>query len=181
MNEQIFYFFYNFAHQSSLMDGAIVFLADIFPYIVVMVAGLFILFHHEIFRAENPFRVFLYKRKEMFLVAFSLILATFLSYALKIVFQTPRPFDALPGVVSLFPESGHAFPSMHSAFFMALAVAIYLMHKKAGYVFMVFALLIGLARIASGVHFPIDILGGFILGAIVSYSVHVLASLGKSV
>ncbi len=181
MNEKIFYLFYNLAHQSSVIDWGIVFLADIFPYVVVMLAGLFILFHHEIFRAENPFRVFLYKKKEMFFVAFSLSFATFASYILKVSFHTPRPFDALPGVVSLFPESGFAFPSMHSAFFMALAVAIFLMHKKAGYVFMIFALLIGLSRIASGVHFPIDILGGFVLGAVISYTTFSLASLKKSV
>ena len=36
---------------------------------------------------------------------------------------------------------------------------------------MFFALLIGLARIIAGVHFPIDILGGFVLGGIVSFLV----------
>ena len=34
---------------------------------------------------------------------------------------------------------------------------------------MFFALLIGVARIIAGVHFPIDILGGFIIGFIVAY------------
>lgn len=181
MNNQIFYFFYSLAHKSSFLDWVIVFFADTFPYIVVMLAGLFILFHHEIFQAENPFQVFMQKKKEMFYVALSLFLAWALSYILKISFHTPRPFDALTEVVSLFPESGYAFPSMHSAFFMALAFAIYFTHKKAGYVFMGFALLVGLARISSGVHFPVDIFGGFVLGALISYCVHFLASFGKSV
>jgi undecaprenyl-diphosphatase len=54
---------------------------------------------------------------------------------------------------------------------MGIAFAIFLTHKKAGYWFMFFALLIGLARIIVGVHFPIDILGGFILGALIAYLV----------
>jgi undecaprenyl-diphosphatase len=57
---------------------------------------------------------------------------------------------------------------------MALAFAIYLSHKKAGYIFMHIALLIGIARVAAGVHFPIDILGGFILGIFIAYIVRFL-------
>ena len=54
---------------------------------------------------------------------------------------------------------------------MALAFAIYFLHKQAGYWFMFFALIIGVARIMAGVHFPLDILGGFVLGALVAYLV----------
>ena len=36
---------------------------------------------------------------------------------------------------------------------------------------MLFALVIGVARIMLGVHFPGDILGGFVLGALVAYAV----------
>jgi len=36
---------------------------------------------------------------------------------------------------------------------------------------MFFALLIGIARIIAGVHFPVDILGGFILGILTAYLV----------
>ncbi len=54
---------------------------------------------------------------------------------------------------------------------MALAVALFFHHKKTGYLFMLFAVIIGIARIAGGVHFPIDILGGIVLGATVAYFV----------
>jgi membrane-associated phospholipid phosphatase len=58
---------------------------------------------------------------------------------------------------------------------MALAFALYFNHKKvglpaqAGYWFIFFALLIGVARIMAGVHFPIDILGGFVLGFLIAF------------
>jgi len=171
MNNQIFYFFYNFAHKSNFFDNVIVLFGVYFPYAVIILAGLFLLFHHEVFRAESPFQVFLQKKKEILLVFFTGISAWMLAYVFKFFIFLPRPFEALNGVVSVFPETGHTFPSGHASFFMALAFSIFFLHKKAGYVFMIFALIIGLARIVAGVHFPADILGGFILGAVVSYLV----------
>lgn len=168
MNNQIFFFFYNLAHQSKVFDSIVVFFALWFPYLVVIIAGLFLLFHHEVFKAENPYRVFLQKKKEILRAFFSGVLAWILAYILKIIIHTPRPFDALPQIHSLIPESGYGFPSGHATFFMALAFSIFFMHKKAGYWFIFFALLIGLARIIAGVHFPIDILGGFVLGSLMA-------------
>lgn len=169
MNETIFYFFYNLAHKSVFFDKIVVFMAVYFPFVVVILAGLFLLFHHEILKAEEPFKVFMEKKREILLVFFSAFSAYIISVILKILFHTLRPFLALPNVHALFFESGYAFPSGHATFFSALAFSIFFMHKKAGYIFMFLALLIGLARIIAGVHFPIDILGGFALGALIAY------------
>lgn len=171
MNNNIFYFFYNLAHKSYILDQVFVFFADIFPYVVVILAGLFLLFHHEVFQAESPLQVFLKKKKEILLVFFSSFLAYFSSEILKYLFHTVRPFLVLPNVQALITESSNAFPSGHSAFFSALAFSIFFLHKKAGYIFMSFAFLIGIARIIVGVHFPVDILGGLLLGAVVAFAV----------
>ncbi len=169
MNDTIFFFFYNFAHQSLLLDGLIVFFAVYFPYLVIFFAGVFLLMHHEVLKAENPFQIFLQKKKEVLSSFLIGVLAWISAYLLKLFIHIPRPFDALSGVNSLIPEQGFAFPSGHATFYMALAMSIFFFHKKAGYVFIFFALLIGLARIMAGVHFPVDILAGFILGALVAY------------
>ncbi len=169
MNNQIFFFFYNLANQSAFFDKLVIFVADIFPYLVVILAGIFLLFHHEVFRAENPFKALVQKWKEIFLAFFSGVLAWALAYILKYLVHTGRPFDIFPQVHSLFSETGYAFPSGHATFFMALAFAIFFSHKKAGYYFILFALLIGVARIIAGVHFPVDILGGYILGFLIAF------------
>ena len=79
------------------------------------------------------------------------------------------PFIALQNVSALFNESGFAFPSGHATFFSAIGFALFRNHKKVGYIFILFAILIGIARVAAGVHFPLDILGGFLLGWLISY------------
>lgn len=172
MNNQIFYFFYNFAHQNSFLDKVFIFLAVYFPYLVILGAIVFLLFHHEVLKSQNPLAVLRQKWKEIVLVFFAGIFARIIIEILKYLIHMERPFIKLQNVFSLFPETGYSFPSGHAAFFMALAFAIFFTHKKAGYIFMFFALLIGFARIVGGVHSPIDILGGFIVGFLISYIVY---------
>lgn len=169
MNDTIFYFFYGLAHQSTLVDNIIIFFAQYFPYVVLMLAGLFLIFHHEIVQAENPYRLFMEKKVEIAKVFLAGVSAWILAQVLKVAIHMPRPFISLTGVKSVISETGYAFPSGHATFYMALAFSIFFLHRKAGYWFIAFALIIGIARITAGVHFPVDILGGFILGAFIAW------------
>src|SRR6266700_2379569 len=120
MNNNIFFFLYsNLAHQSIFLNNIIIFFAVYFPYVVIILAGLFLLFHHEVFKAENPFQVFLQKKKEIGLAFFAGVVAYICASILKIFIHTLRPFNAFPQVHSLFSETGYAFPSGHATFFMA--------------------------------------------------------------
>jgi len=156
MNDAIFYFFYNFAHKSALGDQLAVFVALYLPFVVAFLAFAYMFFYHRSFR-------------DFIFVFFTAGVAVIISKVLKILIQVPRPPFSLEGVQSLFGKTSYAFPSDHATFFMALAVAIFFINKKAGLIFLVLALLIGIARIVVGVHFPVDILGGFALGALVAY------------
>lgn len=162
MNDNFFFFFYNLAHQSIFFDKLVIFFADTFPYIVILLAVIYLFFYKKDWR-------------DFFIIFISSGLSWFLAYVLKFLFHSQRPFDIYPEINSLFPETGYAFPSGHATFFIALAVSIFLFQKKAGlpaqagYIFVFFALLIGIARIVAGVHFPVDILGGFILGFVIAF------------
>ena len=161
MDTTIFYFIYSFAHQSAWFDGLIVFFAVYFPYIVVAMVGIFLLFYRKSW-------------KEFLIVFLTSGLAVFLATMLKNLFHTSRPYVLLHNIHPLFVESSFAFPSGHATLFSALAFTTFFLpassiatigrSKKTSYRFMLFALFIGLARIAAGVHFPTDILGGFVLG-----------------
>jgi membrane-associated phospholipid phosphatase len=169
MNEKIFYYFYNFSHQSLSFDRLIVFIAQTLPYIVILAVFVFLLWHHDVLDAPSPIKEFVKKWKEIFFVFFVSAGAWSVSKILKLLIQSPRPFDAYTNVQNLVVENGYGFPSGHSTFFMALAVSMLLIHKRVGYVFFVLAILIGIARIFAGVHFPGDIIGGFALGAGIAY------------
>lgn len=183
MNNQIFFALYNLSHKFVFFDKTIIFVADTLPYLVVLASVIFLLFHHEVLSSKtfskdidiwDSFKVFKQKWKEIALVFFSGVTAWCIAYVLKLIIHTPRPFTLFSQVSSLFPETGFAFPSGHATFFMAIGFAIFFSHKKAGYIFIFLALLIGIARIMAGVHFPVDIFGGFILGTVTAYLVRFL-------
>lgn len=171
MNDTIFLFFYSLAHRSVFLDGVIVFFAFYFPFIVVFLAGLFLLFQQGILSSPNSFKELINKWKNFIPIGVSSILAWILAVFFKNLFHVPRPVLSLPDIYPLITKTTFSFPSEHAMFFSALAVSLYFYNKKIGYLFMFFALLIGVGRIASGVHFPLDILGGFLLGALVAYLV----------
>lgn len=167
MNNQIFFFFYNLAHRSELFDKLVVFVADIFPYILLVLSGVFLLFFYKILPSQNPFREFVNKWRLFLPILLTFIFALASSVLLKLLFHTERPFTLFREVVPLLTQTDHAFPSGHTLIFTALAFAVLSISKKAGYIFLFFAVLIGISRIVAGVHFPVDIFGGFIFGFLV--------------
>ena len=76
----------------------------------------------------------------------------------------PRPFieNQINSLLSHSPTS--SFPSGHATFFFALSTIIYFYHKRAGIFFFLVSSLIGLGRVFTGVHWPLDILGGIAIG-----------------
>lgn len=58
------------------------------------------------------------------------------------------------------------FPSNHAANSMALAVGAGLLYRRKtiGVIFGLFAFFIGYSRVYLGVHYPLDIVGGFVVG-----------------
>lgn len=76
----------------------------------------------------------------------------------------PRPFidHAVNSLIT--HESTGSFPSGHAAFFFALAMAVYFFNRRAGQWLFVAAISISLARVYVGVHYPLDILAGAVVG-----------------
>lgn len=112
--------------------------------------------------------VFLSKARNLKLILFvffSVVLAWIVSEMVKSLFFTVRPFkvNGFPAL-TLTNHSDSSFPSTHTAFAFALATAIYIYDKKIGLLVFVLSFFVGLGRVVSNVHYPIDILGGAALG-----------------
>ncbi len=82
-----------------------------------------------------------------------------------------RPFVADSTVTQLITHDPlqSSFPSGHVTAMVALALVMYKFDKKWSTAFLALAFITGLGRIIAGVHFPFDIIGGLIAGAIAAY------------
>ncbi len=92
---------------------------------------------------------------------------------LKNIIARPRPCATYPELVELVKiPTSYSFPSGHTVSAMAVAFTIFLQHKKFGIVTLIFAFLMGLSRLYVGVHFPTDVFGGIIVGAVIAFAVY---------
>ncbi len=80
-------------------------------------------------------------------------------------FQNPRPFVS-DGIISLIPhEDTNGFPSRHTLSAAYIAAALFPFYKRTSIFLWVVALLIGSARVYTGVHHTVDILGSIVIAA----------------
>ena len=82
--------------------------------------------------------------------------------------RVPRPDAALIDTI------GYAFPSGHSAgaFFLALSACVLATGPSRPYVCVlaiIAAMLIGVSRVQLGVHTPLQVIAGFVIGAVWVY------------
>ena len=94
-----------------------------------------------------------------------------------------RPFEAFPDKVHLifYPPSDPSFPSNAAAASFAFAMGLWVYNRKLGYILFIPAIIISFGRIYMGVHYPLDILGGFILAIMATSIVAIVMKLGKPI
>jgi membrane-associated phospholipid phosphatase len=144
------------------------FLGGWFGVVLLVAALLFVGLHRHGYK--SIFKEMAQHIKEWRALIF-LPLATWATTAfLKFLFSHPRPYEAFDLNPISMPGSMDSFPSGHAAFYMALALAVYKYHKKAGWVFIILAGVLSIARIIMGVHYPLDIIAGWFT-AIVIYEI----------
>lgn len=86
-----------------------------------------------------------------------------------------RPFanSALSVNEVLFHRPDYSFPSDHMTFFAALTAATWLAgYKKLGWVFCIMGIVVGVSRVIVGVHYPLDIIGGIVMGTLGAYIIY---------
>ncbi|XAW90627.1 undecaprenyl-diphosphatase [Vibrio sp. CDRSL-10 TSBA] len=96
------------------------------------------------------------------------VLALAVNYAISLVWYHNRPFVDHLGIKLISHASDSSFPSDHITLFAS--VAFYLCFEKSlrklGLVLLALSLSTGWARVFVGVHYPFDILGGYLISAL---------------
>ncbi len=142
----------NLALKYLWLDTLGIFLAQYLPWVLI---GILILFLLKNFK------------KYWKMVSLGILAAVFARIITEIIhwlWYRPRPFveNQINSLLSHSPTS--SFPSGHATFFFALSTIVYFYNKKAGIFFFLASFLIVLARVFTGLHWPLDILGGVAVG-----------------
>ncbi|MBU0648921.1 phosphatase PAP2 family protein [Patescibacteria group bacterium] len=152
------------AGQSNVADWMAVFGAR---YLIVVIAASLLRY------------IFIYKNKAQkylnLMVVGNAILAVglglFTNFIISLFVQRPRPYELGLGE-NIYGQAwlADSFPSEHTTMAFALAMAVFLTHRKFGTVLLVLAGVVGLSRIYVGIHYPLDVLVGALIGVCMAYA-----------
>ncbi len=158
IDNTIFLFLNGITGKYFFLDSLFFFFASATPFLVII------------------FLVFLFinnRKKNGLFVAKSLFAGFFSKYAvvepLRHFFPRIRPFQVLEEVNLILPyKESFSMPSGHTSFLFAVSVIIYFHNKKAGVAMLVVSFVSVFSRVVSGVHYPLDVVAGALIGLIVA-------------
>lgn len=143
-----------------------------FTFMGIFIAALLILTRFDIFSSKRYYSL-------VKTIAGALILMVMIVSCLKLAFHAPRPFMILDHVNLPAPFGGmsiedpNSFPSGHSATSAAVVSVIILRSKEyfkkynlVNVIAVLFFVVIAFSRIYIGMHFPLDVLTGSVIGMV---------------
>lgn len=158
MNQILFRYLNNLAGKSVCFDSIVIFCAQYLPYLLVLGFILFLIFSKR--DKIIKINIFIFVTISVFLARVAL------TEIIRYFYYVPRPFVNNDIYQLISHEANGSFPSGHAAFFFALATAIILVTRwrTQGIVFSLGAILIIISRVIAGLHWPLDILAGALIG-----------------
>ncbi len=159
LNTALFLFINQFAGKNLLIDDLAIIAAKYMPLIIIIGLG------YLWIKNQN-------KRRDIVLYAvYAAIIGLTLNYIIGIFYFHPRPFTIPIGTL-LFPyTSDSSFPSDHATLMFSVSwILIYFKETRSfGYLFLILGFIGGFARVFSGIHFPLDIAGSFVVAIISAF------------
>lgn len=169
MNTSLFNLIHNLTYKWWLLDWLGIFLAKYLGYVLILIALLLLI-------KEKNWRQRIYFFS---LMTLSVILARgIITEIIRFFYSYPRPFQTLSIQPLIAHSPDNSFPSGHTAAFFALALVIFYFCRqkkqsedqtsfnnlRLGWWVLIMATLIGISRIFVGIHWPLDILAGALIG-----------------
>lgn len=153
-NTALFFLIFGLSNHTPFADNLMIFGARFVIYLTFLI--MFIL----IFKGGSK------EKKAMLLAILSMPITVLVIMGIHLFLYEPRPFVTYH-FTPLYPYNPDAsFPSRHASFMSIIAFSYLYYKSKWSFLFLFLMLLVDISRIYVGVHYPIDILGGFIVGII---------------
>ena len=154
------------AGRSPMLDNIVRFLMNDYALTTALVLLLLALW----FAGESPETRARNQRGVLSAIA-SMFLGNLIVKAMNLAFYRYRPFAFNEVTLLFYYPSDSSFPSNAACVGFAIATAVWLHNRTAGWISYLLALLLGVSRVVGGVHYPSDILGGAVIGVTVAYLV----------
>lgn len=107
------------------------------------------------------------RRHALVEMVWSVLFAAVMAFAGEWLTARPRPFTTDPTLDVLIPRPHTmSFPSAHASIAYALALALFGWNRPLGIIALLIADLVAIGRVASGVHYPTDVLAGLLVGVL---------------
>lgn len=160
MNLYFFEIINGLAYKSVLMDKMMIGISNYLPY--VFMATLVCMYLYGFYKESKILR-----RTAIDIVTMTII-DMLLSFVIGYIYPEARPFVGhnVNQLIQHVPNS--SFPSNHALGTMAIALGLIAPYRTCGMVFACLAIVVGVSRVYVGVHYPIDILGGFALALLIN-------------
>ncbi|OIK15650.1 hypothetical protein BIV60_08915 [Bacillus sp. MUM 116] len=153
----------HFAITDKFMNPIMIFLAEKAEYL---------------FFAGILFYWFFHKNQNRIMVVSACIAACFalvINMIIGDVYYRARPFVAHHVIMLISHAKNASFPSDHSTAAFVIATSIWLWRKRVGWIWLILAAGIAVSRVWTGVHYPLDVISGMVIGATTAIVVHFLA------
>lgn len=165
MDLQLFYFFNDLAGQALWSDRLIAFLAEYPGYLGILFFLIWLAGKNTLSAKEKGFW--------FFTAALSAVLARgVLTEVIRYFYHHARPAVLHPAILLIPEKISFSFPSGHTIFTVAFATVIFFFNSRWGILLALLGVVTGLARVAAGVHWLSDILGGTALGILVGIATY---------
>jgi undecaprenyl-diphosphatase len=92
-------------------------------------------------------------------------------YVINSAYFRPRPFAKYDVTLLFYQPTDSSFPSNVVAATFGLAAAVWGVNRRVGTALMVAAGIQGFARVYAGVHYPLDIIAGALIGIVIAFLV----------
>lgn len=109
-------------------------------------------------------------RKGVLKVILSAGIALGINQIIGLLYFRPRPFAGHNVTLLLGRSPDPSFPSDHATGATAVTASIFVQNKAWGTILTVLSLVLFVARVYCGVHYPLDITGGIFTGLVGSYA-----------